>query len=181
MAEIFLGNLQLRHLRGLPDVVEDGGVGLTGLEVEGTVLRLQDDVAAELAVFALKLAHGLLHTVLTLVVGTIDERAPHDDAPVGRHRVGQHVGTVGMAALVVAGAGLSFAVGLHQEAAEVGYLLVDLAGLPLPPRLHLGVLRVGSLQFAEGHGRGEVHREKHPDAIGAQDGSNLLHLVNICR
>ena len=61
----------------------------------------------------------------------VDERAPHHDAAVRRQRVGQHVGAVGVRAAVVLRAGLAFAVGLDDEAAEVGNQPVDLVRLRL--------------------------------------------------
>ena len=120
LAQILLGNLQFHHVRGLLNLVKDGTVRLTGLEIQRTVLGLQDDVVTELAVKGFELRYSLLHTVFTLVVGTIDKAAPHDDALVRLQGVGQHVGTIGMGASEVARAGLSFAVSLDQETAEVG-------------------------------------------------------------
>ena len=128
------------------DVVEDWGIRFTGLEVERTVLRLQDHVVAKLAVEVSELRDSLFHTILTLMLGAIDERAPHDDATERFHRIGQCVGTVGMGAVIVEGTRLSLRVGLHKETAEVGNLLVDLLGLSFPPSLHRRIQRVGSLQ-----------------------------------
>jgi hypothetical protein len=50
LSQILLGNLQLCHLRCLTDIIEDGGVRFARLEVERTVLLLQDHVVAELPV-----------------------------------------------------------------------------------------------------------------------------------
>ena len=62
------------------DVVEDRSVWLKWLEVEWTVLGLQDDIVTELAIQIFELAYGLLHAVLSLVVGSIYEGTPHHDA-----------------------------------------------------------------------------------------------------
>ena len=120
LPEIFLRNLQLGHHRRLLQLVEERAVGLARLEVERAVLDLYDDVLAELPVEGLELVDGLHHAVGVALVIAIDEGAPHDDATVGSHCVGQHVGTLGVRALVVARAGLALAVGLDEEAAEVG-------------------------------------------------------------
>jgi len=179
VAQILLRDLQLGHLRRLLHLVEDGGVGFARLEVERAVLRLQDDVVAELAVELGKLRDGLFHTVLALVLRPIDKGAPHHDAAVGLQRVGQHVGAVGMGAAIVEGAGLTLAVGLHEEAAEVGDELVDLLGLPLPPPLHPLVKRVGGGKVAKGLRRAEVHRQIDTQAPGAQLVGYHLHTVKI--
>ena len=75
----------------------------------------------------------------------IDEASPHDDTTVRAYCVGEHVGTVGMGAVVVAGTGLSFAIGLDEKASEVGYDVIYLLCLLLPPLCHLRIERVGSL------------------------------------
>ena len=55
LSEILLRNLQFGHLRRLRHLVEDGRIGLTGLEVEWTILRLQDNILAELSVTGFEL------------------------------------------------------------------------------------------------------------------------------
>ena len=55
LSKILLRNLQLSHLRRLRHLVEDGRIGLTGLEVEWTILRLQDNILAELSVAGFEL------------------------------------------------------------------------------------------------------------------------------
>ena len=80
LTEILLRNLQLHHVGCLLNLVEDRTVWLTGLEVQRTILSLQDDIITELTVQWFELRYSLLHTVLTLVVGTIDRRGqavPH--------------------------------------------------------------------------------------------------------
>ena len=162
LPQVLLGNLQLDHVRRLTDLVEDGAVRFTGLEIKGTVLGLQDDIVAELTVQRLELRHGLLDAILAFVVGSVDKAAPHDDAwglALGRGRlqgVGQHVGTVGMAAVVVARTGLALAVGLDEEAPEVGDELVYLVGFLLPPAGYGRAEGVGSLGVAQGHWGSEV-------------------------
>ena len=73
-----------------------------------------------------------------------------------------------MRAMVVAGTGLSLAVGFHQEAAEVGYELIDFLGLGPPPACHGAVQRVGRLRLTQSHGGGKVDAQERLDAIGAQ-------------
>src|SRR3546814_1123144 len=90
---------------------------LARLEIHGAVLDLEDDVGGERAVERLELAIRLPGAVLG-IVGRIDEGAPDDDAVVRAKRGGKHVGALGMAAVIVAGAGLAFRIGLDEEAAE---------------------------------------------------------------
>ena len=177
LPKVLLRDLQFGHLRCVLHLVEDGGIGFAWLEVERSVLRLQDDVLAELPVAGFELADGLHHAVFALVLSAIDERAPHDDATVRPQCVGQHVGTVGMRATVVERARLSLAVGFHEEAAEVGNEPVDFVGLALPPPLHTLVERVGCGQLAQCLRRTEVHREIDADAVGTQHVGHGLHLI----
>ena len=62
--------------------------------------------------------------------------------PCGATRVGEHVRAVGVRAAVVLRPGLALAVGLDDEAAEVGDELVDLVGLRAPPLRDRGVERI---------------------------------------
>ena len=187
LSEILLCNLQLCHLLRLVHGVEDGGVGLTGLEIQRTVLRLQDHIVAELTVEILEFRNRLFYAILTLMGCAIHERAPHHDTAEGLHGISQCVGTVGMRAVIIEGAGLAFRIGLHQETAEVGNQLIDLLGLRLPPSLHLFVQRISRLHGlttveslgGNRHRRGEVYRQVDLDAIGAQDICYLLYLIKI--
>ena len=179
LAKVFLCNLQFHHVGRLPNLVEHGAVGLTGLEVQGTVLGLEDDIVTELTIQRLELRHGLLDAVFALVVGTIDKAAPHDDAFVGLQGIGQHIGSVGMRAVVVARTGLSLAVGLDQEASKVRYQFVYFLGLLFPPLGYRLVQRVSRLGVAQCHGCGEVDAEVNLDAIGSQDVGYLPDLFEI--
>ena len=179
VAKIFLCDLQLRHKRRLLYFVEDWSVRLARLEVERTVLCLEYYVLTELSIDGQELGYRLLYAVFTLVLVAIDEATPHHYAAVGLQGIGKHVGTVGVTTVVVARTRLPFRVGLHEEAAEVRYHSIDLFCLRLPPFLNLRVERVGGLQVAENHGRGEVYRQIGLDAIFAQYVGNHLHLIYI--
>ena len=179
LSQVLLGNLQLHHVGCLLNLVEDRTVWLTGLEVQRTVLGLQNHVVAELAIQGLELRHGLLHAVFTFVVGAIDKATPHHNTLVRLQRISQHIGTIGMRALVIARARLSLAVRLHQETTEVWNELIDFLGLLLPPLSHTLVQRVSRLGIAQRHWRSEVDRQVHLDMIRAQNVGYLLHLLQI--
>ena len=119
LSQIFLCDLQFHHIRCLTNLVEDRTVWLTRLEVKGTVLGLQDDILMELAVQRLELRDRLFHTVLSLMVGTIDKAAPHDDTLIRLQSLRQHISTVSVRALIVTRSGLSLTIRLHEETAEV--------------------------------------------------------------
>ena len=168
LAEIFLGDLQLEHLRRARHGAEERVHGLAGLEVDRAVLDLHQHIRPELAVQRLELVVGLLRPVVRDVL-VVDERAPHHDAAVRRERVGQHVGAVGMGAAIILRAGLAFRVGLHQEPAEVGDQTVDLVRLVFPPPDHGGIERIGGFQAADFDRRAEPRREVDADAIRTED------------
>src|SRR3546814_10943245 len=64
-----------------------------------------------------------------------------------------------MAAVVVAGAGLAFRIGLDEEAAEIGNRGVDLVGLGAPPCGDVRIERIGGRQAAGRLARGEIDRQ----------------------
>ena len=81
LAEVLLGDLQLKRQRRLGHATEQGVEGLAGLEIEGPVLRLYQNVARELPIQRLELIVSLTDTIHGAVLG-IDEGAPHHDATV---------------------------------------------------------------------------------------------------
>ena len=179
LAEILLRDLEFHHLWSLLHVVEDGGVGFPGLEVERPVLALQHHVGAKQPVKFLKLRDCLLHTVFPFVTGTIDKRTPHHDAPIGSQGIGQHVGSVGMCATVVERTGLALGIGLHKETSEVGNEPVQFFGLVLPPLDDTFIERVGRLCGPQSLGRTEVDREVNLNAPRPQNVGYHPHGVEI--
>ena len=145
LSEVLLGNLQLSHLLGLLDIIEDRCVWLTRLEVEWTVLGLQDDVIPEVSIEFNELRYSLFNAILTLMLGTIYKASPHDDTSERLYGISQCVGPVCMCTLIVEGTRLSFGIGLDEETTEVRNQLIDLLGLSLPPALDLFVQWVSGL------------------------------------
>ena len=84
-----------------------------------------------------------------------------------------------MGAAIIERTRLPLAVGLYQEAAEVGDRLVDFLCLLLPPTLYTRIQRVGGLQIPKRLGRAEVDGQVNLDAPGAQDVGNFLYLLYI--
>jgi hypothetical protein len=168
VTQIFLGDLHFHHQRRLRHRAEQRRERFARLEIDGPVLHLHEHVFGELAIERHEFRIRLLGAVLG-VLARIDERAPHDDAAVRRERPGQHVGAVGVGAPVVLRPGLALGVGLDEEAAEVGDVVVDLVDLRLPPGAHGGIERIGGLESAQLDGRAEARGQVHAHPVGAKD------------
>ena len=162
-AQVFLRDLELEGERGLLHLPEQRAEGLPGLEIHRPVLYLDDHVVREGSVQGEEFLHGLVRPVGAL--GVIYEGAPHDDAAVGLQGLGEHVGSVGMGAAIVQRAGLSFGIGLHQEAAEVGDGRIDLIGLGFPPRPDGGIQGVAAPQAVQPDGGGPLDGQVRADAV----------------
>ena len=101
---------------------------------------------------------------------------------MGLQGSGEHVGTLGMRAAIIARSGLSLRVCLDEESAEIRYQAVYLACLPCPPAADRLVQWVGSACVAERHRSGEIDREVYPQAVWAQYVGYCPHLAEIlCR
>ena len=87
----------------------------------------------------------------------------------------EHIGTLRMAASEVSRSGLSFAGSLDQEAAEVRHQRIDFIDLPAPPGGHGRIQRIGRRKPAEEHGRCEIHRQVHADAVRTEDAGNAIY------
>ena len=144
VSEVFLSNLKLCHLLCLRHSAKEWAVWLTWLEVDRTVLNLDNHVIHKLAVQILELYVSLLCTVW--VAWTIDERTPHDYSAKWLECLGKHVRSVGMSATEVHRSRLSLAVSLYEETTEVRYLGINLFCFLCPPLLYVLVEWVGSLQ-----------------------------------
>ena len=114
---------------------------LARLEIERSVLDLDEDVVAEPAIERHEFQVGALDPI-RIDVGVVDKRPPHHDAAMRRDGIGEHVGAVGVRAAVILRSGLALAVGLDDEAAEVGNQGVDLVRLAPPPPRDGGVERI---------------------------------------
>ena len=101
--------------------------------------------------------------------------------PCGATRFRQHVGAVGVRALVVLRSGLAFGVRLHEETAEIRDVAVDLVDLGLPPGAHRRIERIRGLQSAELDRRAEARREIHAHAVRAQHAGERRGLFEVRR
>ena len=113
LPQIFLGDLQLHHIRRLLNLVEDWTIGFARLEVQRPIFGLQDDIIAEQSVQRLKFRNSLFYTILTLVIGTIYKTTPHHNTIKWFQGISQHVGSIGMCTVVVARTRLPFTIGFH--------------------------------------------------------------------
>src|SRR6185295_5403454 len=102
------------------------------LEIDGAVLGLDKDIVAEFAIQRLELVIGLFGAVGGILFA-VDKGTPEHDAAMRRQSVGDHIGTFRLGAIVVAGAGLAFGIGLDHKAAEIGYAAIDGVRFFLPP------------------------------------------------
>ena len=166
-AEIFLRDLHFEHQRRFRHGAEQRMERLARLEVDRSVLHLQQHVVAKLPIERHELGVRLLRAVIGLLV-RVHERAPHHHATVRRQRIGQHVRAVRVGAAVVLRTRLPFRVRLDEEAAEVRNLAIDLIHLRAPPGLHAGVERICGLQSTDLDGRAEARGQKHAHAVGPQ-------------
>jgi hypothetical protein len=140
---------------------------LARLEIDGPIFHLDEHVRAERAVEQDELVVGLLGAIFGNLT-RVNEGAPHDDASVRCHGIGEHVRPVGMGARVILRARLALRVRLHQKAPEIRNECVDLARFFGPPRAHLGGERIGRSEVAELDRRAEASRQVHANAVGAK-------------
>src|SRR6266404_2161683 len=143
-AEIFLGDLELRHQLRFGHCSEKRMKRLAWLEVNRTILDLQENVSGKLPVEGLEIVVGRR---CSIVVGlrVIDKSTPDYDTLMRSKSGGQHVGAVYMTAIVGARTRLAFAVSLNDEAAKVWDEMIDFISLFLPPSRDFGIERVCSL------------------------------------
>ena len=130
MAEIFLGNLQLREERRLHRA-EERRNGSRGWKSSGpffTCTKTFGGTSSSGTNSALRLTRsGSTSASYT--------SAPHDDAAVRCNGIGEHVGAVGVGPLVILRAGLPLAVRLDEKPAEIRDEPVDHPPFPRHQRL----------------------------------------------
>ena len=92
--QILLSDLELHHHRRLLQSGEQRAIGLTGLEVDGTILNLDNHIIGKLTIEGHELFIGLIGTITALRI--IHEGTPHHDTLMGLQHTCQHIGTIGM-------------------------------------------------------------------------------------
>ena len=92
--QILLGDLELYHHRSLLHGGEQRAVRLTGLEVDGTVLDLNDHIVGKLTIEGHEFLASLIGTIAALWI--IHEGTPHHDTLMRLQHTCQHIGTIGM-------------------------------------------------------------------------------------
>src|ERR1051325_7216472 len=179
-AEILLRDLKLGHHLRARHRSEQRMKRLAWLEVNWTILHLQQHVRRELTVERLQV---LVSSASAVVAGllVVNKRAPHDDAVMRRDRSREHVRAIGMRAMVRSWTRLALAVRLHEKAAEVRNHFVDLVGLPLPPRNDGRIERIGSRQVVQLDRRREARRQVNANAKRTKDIGNRRDLSEILR
>ena len=144
MTEILLCCLKLYHLFCLIKCAEEWRERLAWLEIDRSILDLNDHIIVKLSIKRLELLICLLCAVR--VVGCIDKRTPHDNASVRLKSARQHVGTFRVRTSIIVRARLSLAVGFHKETSEVRHERIDFVALILPPVLNSWVERISSIE-----------------------------------
>ena len=149
---------------------------LAGLEVDGALFGLDNDVGGEFAVEGMEDVVGCAGAVgfgvAPVEVVVVDEAAVEDDASVGREGGCEGVGGVGRGAAKVGGAGLAFGVGLDGEAGEVRDEGVNLVGFGGPSGFYGGVERIVCGEAADGLRAGDGDCEGELDSPGAEGVGN---------
>src|ERR1051326_1770593 len=151
-AEILLRDLQLGHHLRPWHHAEERMKRLPRLEVDWSILYLQQHIRRKLSVERLQIFVSRAAAVVTRLL-VVDKRAPHDDSMMRRNGSREHVCAVGMRAIVSSWSRLAFAVCFDEKPAEVGNQLVDLIRLLLPPLNHGPVEWIGSWEMIQLHRR----------------------------
>ena len=124
LSGIFLRHLQLDRLVGCTKRTEERRHGFARLEVDGTVLDLENDIASNRAVEIVEVVPRRASTIVLQVAPVhmvvVDEPAIEDDAAVRRQRTRDHVGGVSMRAPVRRWSEASFGIGLDTTPAKSG-------------------------------------------------------------
>src|SRR5262249_25166424 len=91
----------------------------------------------------------------------------------------EHVGAIGMAAVIGAWSRLAFAVGFYQVASEIRNQTVNLISFLFPPANDFGVKRIGGLQAAQIYRRGKARRKIDSDSVRPKGLSQRRDLAQI--
>src|SRR5690554_304644 len=143
-AKILLRDLHLQRDIGFLQRAKQWRERLSGLKVDGAVFNLHNDVVAELAVQRFKLIVGLAKPITLL--GGVHKRTPKHQTVIGGDGIGQHIGAIGVMAVVILRTGLALGVGFNQKAAKIGNVLINFFNPLAPPLLYFWVQRVGAVK-----------------------------------
>ena len=179
MSQVFLGNLHFGHHGCVLKLSEERAERFARLEVDRSVLYLDDHVVPELSVKRNELQTGLHGSVRSLRI--IDECAPHDDSSERLDCLCKHVRSVCMRASVVLRTGLAFGIRLDEETTEIRNERIDFLCLFFPPFGHILVQRVGCLETSDALRRCEIDRKEDLESVWTEDVCQCLDLLQIFR
>src|SRR5271166_394696 len=166
-AEILLRDLHLQHHGSLRHCTEQWMERLAGLEVDGSVLDLQYDVAPKLPIQRREFLERFFRAIVGLIL-RVNECTPHHDAAMRRQCVCKHIGAVSMRTGVILRTGLSLGMSFHEEAAEVRNECVNLIGLRAPPVTHGRVQRIRCAEPADFDWCTKAGGQIHTQSVGAK-------------
>ena len=181
MSRIFLCDLNLQHLVGLPQAAEKRRNRLPDLEIHRAVLDLKDDIIMVIAVHRHKVVVsgscpvGL--SVSPVLLAVIYKASPYNDAAVFLNDIGEHIGTVRLGPSVCEGTGTTLGIRLYKEASECGYLLKYLRHLSLPPCDDFFIKGICTVESSDLNGRCVVEAEEKLDPISRKNLSKLCNLI----
>ncbi len=185
LAHVFLRNLQLDGFLSLRQRAEERRRRLANLEIDGAVLDLHDGVALELAVqlveVVIRRAGAVVLEIAPVRMVVVDEAAVEQQAGMRLESARDHVGGVGVRAVIRGGADAAFGIGLEHDASEIRDRGVNFVGFGGPPGGDFGVDGVERIESADGLRAAEIDADGDADAPGTEGGGDARDLRNEIR
>src|SRR5215813_164151 len=137
-SKVLLSELKLRHHLRVRHRSKKRMEWLTRLEVNRSVLYLQQHIGCE---FTVKRTQVFISCAGPVITGlhVVDKRSPDYNAVMRSNSSCQHVCTVCVRAIVSARSRLPFTIGLDHKATKIGNSLIDFVTLFLPPGQHFRI------------------------------------------
>ena len=172
LSGVFLRDLQFDRFVGAAQPGEQRRRRFAHLEIDRTILDLDDDVVVERAVERMKIVVGRFRAIVFQIVPiemvVVDEGAIEHDAAMRLEGAGDHVGGVGRRSAIGRGPEAALGIGLHDEAAEIRDVPVNLVHLLAPPLGDPRIQRIKRVEPADDFGAAEIDGQRKLHAPGTE-------------
>ena len=176
LAHVFLRDLQFDRFVGVRQASEERRNRFTHLEINRPVFDLHKGVVIECAVERVKVVVGgfgtIVFQVVPIEVVVVNECAVEDHTAVRLECARDHIGRVGVSAVVSRRPGTSLGIGFYDKASKIRDQFVNAVDFLFPPVRDSRVERIESIEVTENLGTAQIDRQSEAHAPGPENVSD---------
>ena len=182
LAGVLLRNLQFNGLVRSMQSGEKWRGRFAHLEINGTILDLDDDVIVEGAIQRMKIVVGgfrpIVLQIVPIEVVVVNEGPIKNDSTVGLQRARNHVGCIGRCSAICRRTKSALGIRFDHEPTEVGNMLVNFVDLLAPPFADPRIERIKRVETTHDFRAAQIDGQRELHAPGTKHVGDAADLRN---